>query len=91
MYKYGKCDPFIATRLERGYDLYVLCGLKDAEWEADPLREMPDEAERRQLHLRYKSELQQLKVPHLEVSGSVEQRRQQVTDYLLSPPATDAL
>ena len=53
--RFGTCDPavFRATR-EHRYDLVLLC-YPDLPWSPDPLREHPDEADRRDLFERYEN------------------------------------
>ncbi|MFK8104777.1 MAG: AAA family ATPase [Saprospiraceae bacterium] len=80
-YKYGQCDPWILTQLAtRSYDLYFLCGI-DVPWEADPLREHPNE--RAQLYDQYKSTLQQLALPFVELTGNLEKRLKKAQVSLL--------
>lgn len=73
-HKYGKTDPFILHNIARQkYDAYILCGI-DMPWEADPLREHPDEAMRRYFFALYKDIVVQSGLPFVIVSGNQEQR-----------------
>lgn len=69
---------------ERNYSLYILCP-PDIPWKADPgQRDGP--IARAQLHQTFKTQLESLKLPYLEVQGTNEQRLKQavtVTDKLL--------
>lgn len=80
MKKYGKCDPYIETKLtEHRYDLYLLCD-KDLPWEFDPLRENPDEREL--LFSMYKSVLEELQLPYKVVTGKGEQRLMNAVEFV---------
>ena len=60
---------------ERSYSLYLLC-MPDIPWEADAgQRESP--LVREQLHQTFKIQLTSLKLPHIEIRGSNEERLQQ--------------
>lgn len=55
--KYGNCPPEVLHACEeRPYDLVLLCA-PDLVWEADPLRESPDLAQREALFTRYQQQL----------------------------------
>jgi len=70
--KYGKCDPAIIEMMEQQkYDLHLLTYI-DIPWEFDPLREHPNEREH--LYKLYKSALQEMNIPFVEISGTREQR-----------------
>jgi NadR type nicotinamide-nucleotide adenylyltransferase len=72
--KYGEVDPRIETLLqERSYDHYLLCA-PDLEWTPDPLREAPEDKERRRLFEYYERELQKRGIPWSMVSGQGEAR-----------------
>ena len=59
----------------RDYTLYLLC-IPDIPWQADKgQRESPQA--RDQLHLMFKSTLDELKLPYIEISGPPEQRLRQ--------------
>ncbi len=80
-YKYGAVSDLISTFLqEKPADFYLLCGT-DIPWEADPLRENPNERE--ELYDIYKKELRALRVPYLEVKGSLEKRVEAAKDFIL--------
>lgn len=73
---YGNCDPEILKLIEKQQiDLYVLC-TPDIPWEPDPLRVNP--SDRMRLFERYKEELEFYQFPYIIVSGSMEDRFQQV-------------
>ncbi len=66
--KFGKCHPWILDMIRsHTYDLYLLCNT-DLPWEADPLRENPDDRDR--LFKLYKQELEDRKLPYVIISGS---------------------
>ncbi len=74
-YKYQTCAPYILEQLENlGNVVFILCRT-DIPWEADPLREHPQQ--RHILYNIYKKELQQLPYPFIEVSGSPSKRLEQ--------------
>jgi NadR type nicotinamide-nucleotide adenylyltransferase len=54
--KFGKCDDWILKQIEtRKYDFYLLCSPEGIVWEADPLRENPQN--RNELFELYEKEL----------------------------------
>jgi nicotinamide riboside kinase len=56
MVKFGKCDDWILKQIEaRKYDFYLLCSPEGIAWEADPLRENPQN--RNELFELYEKEL----------------------------------
>lgn len=60
--KYGFCPKSVLVdSLEREYDLTLLC-YPDLPWEADPLREAPDKADRLDLFERYQKLLPQAEI-----------------------------
>jgi len=66
-YKYGRCDPWIISQIQnRKYHLHLLC-FPDIPWEADPLRENPDNREH--LYHLYKNELMVNEFPFVEIKG----------------------
>ena len=66
-FKYGHCDPWIESELLKGhYDLFLLCS-PDIPWKADPLRENPKD--RIRLYSMYKTTLQKLNLPFVEITG----------------------
>lgn len=72
LYKYGDCHPFILQQVEQStQDLYFLCA-PDIPWEADPLRENPNN--RQELYDIYLKELQRLDLDFMELKGSKERR-----------------
>ena len=75
-YVFKKCDPFIDEQIaSRKYNLYLHCDI-DLPWEADVLREYPDEERRRELYEIYKSLLSNQQTPWVEISGNYEERLQ---------------
>lgn len=71
-FKYGKCDPWIVETLYSNKpDLYLLCAT-NIPWEADPLRENPNDRE--ELHKIYQQEIKHLEVSCVEIFGDREQR-----------------
>ncbi len=72
-FKYGTCDPEILKLMHhRQYDLHLLTQI-DIPWEEDPQREHP--YERETLFKIYKSELESLKVPFVEIHSTQELRK----------------
>lgn len=66
-YKYQKCEEWITSEIKkRHYDLHLLTDI-DLPWQADPLRENPDN--RKKLFELYYNELQQQQVKFEVVSG----------------------
>ncbi len=56
MVKFGKCEDWILKQIEaRKYDFYLLCSPEGIAWEADPLRENPQD--RNDLFKLYEKEL----------------------------------
>ena len=54
--------------------LYLLCE-PDLPWEADPLRDMPDFKERKDLHEKYKERLIAWELPHAPIRGNAHEGR----------------
>ena len=85
-FRFGYCDPFIETRFtQQEVDLYVLCDL--LPWEPDPLRESPDENERRLLFDLYHKHLTDYRKPFVVASGSEDERLNNVLKqiHVLNP------
>jgi len=81
-YKYKRVHPWILERLnENKPSLYFLCNV-DVPWEADPLREHPNEEERKALFNLYQKELNLLKTPYIILRGRKERRLQKVKKVL---------
>ncbi len=79
-YKYGSCYPQLLDFIkDRHYDLFILTA-PDIPWVYDPQREQPDK--RDELYTLYKKELEARKVNYKEVSGTLEERVQQVIKEL---------
>ncbi len=73
-FKFGSCRPEILELIAtREYDLYLLTYI-DVPWEDDPQREHPDKRE--ELYRRYLHEMQNQKVPFVEIRGQETQRRE---------------
>ncbi len=67
-YRFGATDPWILDHLQRNpYHLTLLCH-PDIPWEADPLRENPDDREA--LLLKFRAELADWNIPFYEVWGT---------------------
>lgn len=82
-YKYGKTSPIINELWEnQKADLYLLCDI-NIPWQADPLRETPDENIRQELLNLYEAELKKANRPYLFVSGNLQERLAQVNEALL--------
>lgn len=77
--KYGNCDKWILDQFRQGLDLgnrhYILCDWQ-IPWEADPLRENPDDREK--LFRLYQSRLTDFGIDYTAVSGSSMQRFKQI-------------
>lgn len=72
-FKYGECDKEILNLInDRSYDLYLLTYI-DVPWEDDPQREHPDKREH--FWNVYKKEVEDTKVPFVEIRGQREERR----------------
>jgi NadR type nicotinamide-nucleotide adenylyltransferase len=72
-FKYGVCDPEIINKIEtRKYDLYLLTYI-DVPWQADVLREHPNQ--RDDLYEIYKKEMLNQPVPFFEIKGNRDERR----------------
>lgn len=55
-------------------DIHFLCA-PDVEWEADPLRSAPAQAERERLFEKYKIELRNSQVKFIVLSGSIDEKK----------------
>jgi nicotinamide riboside kinase len=81
--KYGHCDPWIYTAFERSVKhkassrIYYLCDYQ-IPWQADPLRENPNN--RDELFKLYVQKLEQYKLDFKIVKGEPQIRLQQVLD-----------
>jgi NadR type nicotinamide-nucleotide adenylyltransferase len=72
-FKYGVCDPDILNKIAtRKYDLYLLTYI-DVPWEADALREHPNQ--RNDLYEIYRKEMVNQQVPFSEIKGDRDERR----------------
>ncbi len=75
-YVFNKCHHYILEQVAtRKYDLYLLCGI-DLPWQADPLREYPDEKPRQELYRIYKDILVNQTTPWVTISGNYNERLQ---------------
>ncbi|MGI4824357.1 MAG: AAA family ATPase [Janthinobacterium lividum] len=71
---FGTCPAWVLAELAQPrYALTLLLGI-DLPWEADPLREHPEPAQRQHFYNLYRAELQARRWPFVEVSGSPAQR-----------------
>lgn len=72
VFKYNRCDQFIADRLQlHPPQLYILCGI-DVPWEYDPQRENP--IDRDTIYKAYLYNLSHMGVPFIEIEGNQEER-----------------
>lgn len=71
---FGACPPWVLAALARPRYALTLLLAPDLPWEADPLREHPDPAQRWHFYGLYKAELQRLGWPFVEVSGPAAER-----------------
>ena len=75
-FKFNKCDPWIIKQLRlHKADLYLLCK-PDIPWQADELRESPNDRE--ELFEIYKREIESLNVPYVVISGQERTQRIQI-------------
>ena len=82
--RFGHWPAELAERFaERPPRRYVLCA-PDMPWQADPLRENP--ADRARLHGLYRSLLERLDAPWMEVSGGRQARLEAVLNWLPRQP-----
>ncbi len=76
--KFGRCDPWVLdATLHRHYDLWLLCR-PDIPWEADPLRENPNDRDR--LFAVYEAMLKHLGRPYVVIGGRHDDRVRQALD-----------
>jgi NadR type nicotinamide-nucleotide adenylyltransferase len=81
-HKYGNCDKEILEKMmARKYDLYLLTNI-DLPWQDDPQREHPDKREH--FWNIYKREVEETKVPFVEISGERDTRRKTAIDAIHS-------
>jgi nicotinamide riboside kinase len=81
-YKFGQASDYINQIWGLApYHFYILCDNLD-NWQADPLRETPNAAQRQQLFFLYKSYLEQYHRPFCIVSGNPEERVKQASTGL---------
>jgi len=74
--RYGRCDRHILEMIaSRSYDFYLLTDT-DLPWQFDPLREHPQEHDRRYFYHQYRDIVQQSGCPWADIRGSKEQRLQ---------------
>jgi NadR type nicotinamide-nucleotide adenylyltransferase len=75
MVKFGKCDNWILEQIESHlYDFYLLCSPEGIAWEADPLRENPQD--RNKLFELYEETLIFYNKPYLILKGNELERLQ---------------
>ncbi|MFM7629661.1 MAG: AAA family ATPase [Algoriphagus sp.] len=73
-HRFGKIDPWVHEELgRRTYDLILLCA-PDLPWQADPLREHPDQEIRQQFFEIYKELSQASGFPWVLISGDTAER-----------------
>lgn len=79
---FDQCDLYILDQIAlRKYDGYFLC-YPDLPWEADPLREYPDQQKREKLFCYYKDLLVTQSTPWCTVSGDNEQRMKYAISFV---------
>jgi len=79
-YYKGTCDPILETyALENSYDIYFLTYI-DTPWEADDLRDKPNERER--MFKAFESALIKHKRPYVLLKGSKEERLKLATYHI---------
>ncbi len=79
---FGRCHKLILDAVsERQYDGYLLC-FPDLPWEADPLREYPDENIRKELFRHYFELLSNQSTPWCIIDGPVSQRLSKAVDFV---------
>ena len=79
-YKYGNCNPWINTELQKLNVDYILLTQSDVPWSYDPLRE--NELNREELFVLYKEELDKLKLEYMLLESDKKLREEQVRDIL---------
>jgi nicotinamide riboside kinase len=78
--KYDSCSELIQKLFDaQCFDVYFLC-TPDIPWEEDPLRENPND--RNEIFDHYLKLLEEQKVNYKIISGDLEDRKQQVLNYL---------
>lgn len=81
---YGSCPEWIeAACREQLADLYLLCA-SDLPWEADGIRDRPDDADRARMHAAFADALTALGARVVTVNGVGEARTQQAIDAVLA-------
>jgi len=79
-YYLGTCDPLLEKyALENSYDLYFLTYI-DTPWEADDLRDKPNERER--MFKAFEDELKKHSRPYILLKGNKEERLQTAVKYI---------
>jgi nicotinamide riboside kinase len=70
--RFGRCDPWITDYIkQQDWDLFILCD-HHISLEPDPLRDY--DLDREEFHERYRTGLQELGVPYIEVKGPLSDR-----------------
>ena len=81
--KFSKCSRFILNELAQfNPAAYFLCDI-DIPWEADELREHPNQADRVQLHKNYIAHLQGQNSPFCILSGTKKERLELAAQFIL--------
>ena len=79
-YTFKKCEQFVLDEIAtRKYDLYLLCNI-DLPWIEEPMREYPDESQRKELYNIYKDILINQTTPWVQISGNYKERLQKAID-----------
>ena len=82
LFKYGRYNEWFEVHLQSHLpNLYFLCGI-DVPWEADVQREHPHPPLRSKIYDLYKEELKALKTPFYELSGTIQNRLEQVEQQI---------
>jgi NadR type nicotinamide-nucleotide adenylyltransferase len=80
-YVFENCHRYILNQIaERNYDAYLLC-TPDIPWEADALREYPDEVTRVKLFHYYKDALTHQSLPWIEIAGDYAARLEKAVRF----------
>ena len=84
--RFGRCERRILQEIAtRRYDLYLLTNI-DVPWQFDPLREHPNECDRRYFYHQYRDIVQHSGLPWADIRGSAEQRLQSALAAISSLP-----
>lgn len=80
--RYGRCHKWILEEIaRRRYDLYLLTNI-DIAWQDDPLREHPEEGQRKYFYNIYRDIVQQSGAPWADISGDAQRRHETGLDAI---------